>query len=203
MIKQIYTKCSSGTILTTNFTSFIKDTLLLQHYYVYAQFDDEVCLGIFENGELAIKSGQSEGIKSINVDYISEIRFFSTNKELKLVRHKEGFLWRFREDEEQSCEGYVTSDIYEETHKLWGHVDKELSEDDWCLLTNQRGSCIYVPLKGDNHKKSQGTEKAIIVRNYLEILSAEKQQGLLTFHDARICDIVEWSVKTKEEVNHE
>ncbi len=119
---------------------------------LYIVTDYGVFLGIVESKNIKLYDDEK-----LNPDFIQEVRIFNKDKEIKITRINDEFVWRERKDTENN-KGNTTH--IDETYLLWGKV-KHLDRG-WSILTEQRGSRIALP-----HLYEQEQKVGLVFRKYI------------------------------------
>lgn len=189
------------------------ERLFSNQAYLYVIMDDEVALGLYENGVFQIRLASDKRLMSIPWEYVREIAVFSENQELRLRCCGDEFRGRYRvDDAKQEQKTY----IMDETQKLWGTMAGEFAG--WSLLASLRGTRFWVPFPlGDSEKaeKAKNTKKAksadnaekaekvektekvekaigILVRRYMDFPDASEKVGLIHREDERFRGFCLW-----------
>jgi len=116
------------------------------------------------------------GDPEFTLEYITEIRMFSSSGELHLWKYGSDFKWRLRIDEETEGD----TNVYEETHIMWGtEVESEKKNE---LIEEYRGIKIRFPL--DINEEPLPIKYK--VRNYYNF----DEDGMIKFYDARLVQVL-------------
>jgi len=171
--------------------------------WTYAVMDHAVAFGWCRDGDIVlVVDGCPAALDSLR--YVQELRLFGEAGEFKAVRTGETFCCRVLEEDE-SANG-VKYTVYEETHKLWGTVDTSgrhgrRNVPGWCMLSSDRGTCLYVP-EPAGKVKSRG----LLVRSYIEFSQQrpaanetdDVDSSLYRFVDERFVRFVDWHERGAE-----
>lgn len=154
--------------------------------YLYVIMDDEVALGLYENGTFQIRLASGKRMWSIPWEYVREIAIFSENQELKLCCFGDEYRGRLRVDDAKQGQNMY---IMDEAQKLWGTIREE--SEGWSLLSSLRGTKIWVPVIFNNHEKVEKTI-GILVRRYMDFPDASEKRGLIHCEDERFLEFCPW-----------
>lgn len=160
--------------------------------FVYAVMDQGVVLGWFADNKIEFHSGPEESGEEPVGDSVQELRVFDSMRELRVRRTREYFTGRIRTDGVELPAGESAEEIsfMEEVQKLWGAI--EVLEENWALLTSQRGSRIWVPMfQGENYKRFD--LPGLKVRTYYTFPQAVDSSELYGISDERMCGICIWT----------
>lgn len=156
--------------------------------WVYAVLDYAVALGRYREKRIELGLGQEKKIVEVPLPYVQELRVFNKTREFFAIRSKGEFHWRLRVDGVgKDCS------VLDETHKIWGRVERETDKGEWSLLRSQRGTALYFPEEIKLHG-----EKGLLVRNYIAFHDAQQQDGLLHFVDERLLAFINWPPQEEE-----
>ncbi|MBU5266438.1 type III-D CRISPR-associated protein Csx19 [Virgibacillus proomii] len=142
---------TKGHLTKDELIEFIRDT---KNGDLYLVIDYGVYLGKVEASE--IKLYDDDAI--LEPQFIQEVRIFNKQKEIKISRINDRFVWRERKD---TNEGKEETTCFDETYKLWGQVTAH--KENWSILTEQRGTSIAIP---DSYEKGQ--KVGLVFRKYIE-----------------------------------
>lgn len=168
---------------------------------VYAVLEYAVAFGRYEAGAIALALADDAAglgrLAPLPLPYVRELRIFQEARELRIVRSKDGFRWRLRQDFAVEAEQGQEIHVLDEVHKIWGASERSemIDASPWSLLTSQRGSAIWAP--GDY--KPHG-EVGLRIRNYIEFARAEAGNGIVHFVDERLLGFAPWPKCVTKEV---
>lgn len=131
--------------------------------YIVAYMYNEVLIGIIEGENIKFPND-----KTINKDYLKEVRVFSEKGELYIWSSKNEFYYRVKIDNSND-------NIHEESHYIWG-----TKKSNNTLEEEGRGIKIVFPfdIKEDEVKYR--------VKNYYKF---NEDDGMYEFYDARLCGL--------------
>lgn len=177
--KEIESIVESGAFKEEDIFSFI---IKSKNSNLYMVTEYAVYLGKIQDGKIELG-----GASVPKPCFILEVRIFEEDKETKLTRTKEGFVWRKRTDKEKSKEHYKIS-VIDEEHKLWGKVTRV--EKEWSTLEDQRGTKINIP-----NKYVEGASVGLIFRKYIDFQDwnlAINQPFCYKIIDERLVKYTDW-----------
>jgi len=131
--------------------------------YIIAYMYNEVLIGLIEGGNIKFPNN-----KTVNKDYLKEMRVFSEKGELYIWRTKNEFYYRVKTDNAED-------NIHEESHYIWG-----TKKNDYTLEEEGRGIKITLPFKLNKD------ELKYKVKNYYR---CNEDDGMYEFYDARLCGL--------------
>lgn len=146
---------TSGYLFEDELEKFIKD---MQNGYLYLVTGYAVHLGKVKSREIKLYNDKIYDDIFSQVSFIQEVRIFNKQKEIKITRMNDRFVWRERKDTNEG-KGKIT--CIDETYKLWGQVTAH--KEYWSILTEQRGTSIAIP---DSYEKGQ--KVGLVFRKYIE-----------------------------------
>ena len=158
--------------------------------WIYAVLDYAVGFGVYENNCFSVRLGDTKELVPLEWDHLQELRVFNSKGETCLNKRNEKWFGRYRgeksglEGEERKEEEYCI----DEHQKLWGSAKyvENINIPDWSLLTSDRGTRIWVPIKLE---ENQGA--AILVRKFMRI-PKEDHCELVYQTDIRMVEIYPW-----------
>lgn len=174
---------TKGKLKADELINFIK----LNNGQLYVVTDYGVFLGIVESNNIKLYDDEM-----LNPEFIQEVRIFNKDKEIKITRMQDEFVWRERKDTDHK-KGEITR--IDETYLLWGEVEQ--CENGWSILTEQRGSRIALP---HSYKKKQ--KVGLVFRKYIAFQDwdlVNKQP--FTYHvvDDRLVEYQLWKEEKTDE----
>lgn len=161
--------------------------------YLYVIMDDEVALGLYENGRFQIRLASGKRLWSVPWEYVREIAVFCKNQELRLRCFGDEYRGRLRVDAAKQGENTY---IMDEAQKLWGTTKEE--EEGWSLLSSHRGTRIWMPAVFHRRETVEKTA-GIFVRRYMDFPDASENRGLIRCEDERFLEFCPWPQEGREE----
>lgn len=120
-----------------------------QEAYAYVVLDYAVAFGEYCPAvrEIRLGIGNETEARQLEWDYLQELRIFTTEAELKIVKIHNKYFWRLRRSSDQGHDEYVVP----RKEKLWGKINLKASGvADWIKLTSAQGSFIQIPVRGND-----------------------------------------------------